>query len=326
MMIGARLQKLFEPQLPAVACEINSRSISVVRLDPKNATSIERFGVTPLPPALLTPSLTQPNIKSMPDFIAILKSGLARADVKTQRISVAIPDGSAKVSMHQLDMLGGNENEKQQLLRWRLKKTVPFNVEEANLSYLEHKDENGKHSVMTVCIHKEVLNQYEEAFIRLGMLPGFMSLSSFAAFELLARMDAESGSKSILFLRNHPSGISSLIAKQGRVLFFRQVDHDGGAESDLNGKGTDMGANLYNELHPAVMYYQDKLGGKLLDKICVACLQNVPATILSSLSEAFRSPVMNLDPSTFFRCQQPEALNSMKNALIPSLGLALGRF
>ena len=320
--LTSRIQKFFEPSLPGVACEINRRTIAIVRLDSRNPALVDRFAVTSLPEGLVSPSLIRPNIADMPEFVAALKSAFAKAEIKTARISVALPDASGKVSLHPLDTLPANENEKQQLLRWKLKKTVPFNIDEAHIAALDHKLPNGKHIVLTVCIHKDVLSQYEEAFQRLGIHAGYVCLSSFATFELLAKLEPDLGQRSVLLLRVRPSGVSSLIAQEGRVVLFRQA----GVEEEAPGAAHDGLPDLFDEIHPCVTYYQDKLSSQPLDKIYVACPQDPPAAVLSSLSERFRSPVVNLDPLRFFQSSNAAALRTLKNALMPSLGLAAGRF
>jgi len=322
--LTSRIQRFFEPSLPAVACEINRRAIAIVRLDSRNPALVERFAVTPLPEGLVSPSLIRPNIASSVDFVAVLKSAFAKAEIKTTRVSLALPDASAKVSLHSLDTLPGNEHEKQQLLRWKLKKTVPFNIDESHVTSLDHKLSNGKHLVLTVCIHKEVLAQYEETFQKLGIHAGYICLSSFATFELLSRLEPDLGQRSVLLLRVRPSGVSSLIVQEGRVVLFRQTE--AGEEAPVTGAEAVGLPDLFDEIHPCVTYYQDKLSSKTLDKIYVACPQDPPAAVLSSLSERFRSPVVNLDPLRFFQSPNVAALRNFKNALMPSLGLAAGRF
>ena len=319
--LASRIQKFFEPSLPLVACEINRRAIALVRLDSRNPAQVDRFSVTPLAEGLVVPSLIRPNITALPEFVAELKSAFAKAEIKTSRISLALPDASAKVSLHPLDTLPGKEHEKQQLLRWKLKKTVPFNIDDAHVTSLDHKLPNGKHLVLTVCIHKEVLAQYEEAFQKLGIHAGYVCLSSFATFELLSKLEPDLGQRSVLLLRVRSSGVSSLIVQEGRVVLFRQTDV--GEEAPISPA---VGVpDLFDEIHPCVTYYQDKLSSQPLDKIYVACPQDPPAAVLSSLSERFRSPVVNLDPLRFF--QSPNAaLRNFKNMLMPSLGLAAGRF
>ena len=225
-ILKSRIEHFFEPQLPAVACEISREVVSLVRLDPLKPNVLERFAVVALKQGLVVPSLTKPNIASVPELMAAIKSAVAKADIKILKMSLAIPDASAKSSIHILDTVPPSENEKQQLLKWKLKKAVPFNVEESRLSYWERKTSDGKHAFLTVCICREVLNQFEEVFQKLGIHVGNISLSSFAAFDLLARIDPGAVQKSVLLLRMGSMGSSSLIMQEGRVSFFRHAERN----------------------------------------------------------------------------------------------------
>ncbi len=327
--LRGRVQRFFEPQLPAVACEISRQAVSLVRLDSKHSNLIDRFAVIPLPQGLIVPSLTKPNIASVPEFAAVLKTAIAKAEVKSVKVSLAIPDASAKSAIHIMDTLPPSENDKQQLLKWKLKKAVPFNVEEAHLSYWERKTINGKHVLLTVCICREVLNQFEEVFQKMGIQVGYVTLSSFAAFEFLAHFDPEAVQKSVLLLRIGATDTSSLIMQEGRVSFFRHSERNSDEElatARTSPKPTPMQyQEIYDELYPCVIYYQDKLSSQSLTKIYVACHQEVPVTVLSTLSETFQTPVEFLDLMKWVHSPQHAELKSLRHQVLSSLGLALGR-
>jgi type IV pilus assembly protein PilM len=328
-VLKAKIQRFFEPQLPAVACEISRQAVSLVRVDPKRSTVIDRFAVIPLPQGLIVPSLTKSNIASVPDFVTAMKSAIAKAEVKSMKMSLAIPDASAKSAIHIMDTLPSSENDRQQLLKWKLKKAVPFNVEEAHLSYWEKKASNGKHVVLTVCISREVLNQYEEVFQRMGIQLGYITLSSFAAFEFLARLDPEVVQKSVLLLRIGATDTSSLIMQEGRVSFFRHSEKNGDEETSFASTPPPpthfQYQEIYDELYPCVIYYQDKLSSQPLAKIYVACQKEVPLAVFTSLSETFQSPVESLDLMKYFHSPQHAELRSVRHHVLSPLGLAVGR-
>jgi hypothetical protein len=327
--IKAKIQRFFEPRLPAVACEISRQAVSMVRLDSKQSNVIDRFAVIPLPPGLIVPSLTKPNIASVPDFVTAMKSAIAKAEAKSMKMSLAIPDASAKSAIYVMDTLPSSESERQQLLKWKLKKAVPFNVEESHLSYWEKKTSNGKHVLLTVCICREVLNQFEDAFQKMGIQMGYVTLSSFAAVEFLAHFDPEAIQKSVLLLRLGATDTSSLIMQEGRVSFFRHSERNGYEEPALaptTPKPTQTPyQEIYDELYPCVIYYQDKLSSQPLAKIYVACHQEIPLTVLATLSEILKSPVEALDLMKYFHSPQHSELKSLRHHVLSPLGLALGR-
>jgi len=321
-----RLQKYFQPTLPPVACEIADKSLSVVRLNAKRPPEIDRFAVEAIPAGLITPSLTRPMISSPGDFLNLLRAVFAKAELKTNKISLAIPDSCAKVTIHQFDSMPGNEAEKQQLLKWKLKKTVPFNIEDSKLSFLEQKTPDGKYVVVAVNIHVAALAQLEAVFESLGIQVGFVTLASFAAFEVLVRHDPDVLQKSVLFLRTQPSGVSSVIVRQGSMVFFRHTDYDpgnGSAAASSRGVGSEQ---LYNEIHPCLMYYQDKISDTAVEKVYVIPLHSLDSDMLGALSERSHTPIFSLDPLRLFQRQSSASLMSLRNILCPSLGLALGKF
>jgi len=329
-VLKTRIRRFFEPQLPAVACEISRQAVSLVHLDSKQPKVVDRFAVISLPEGLVIPSLTKPNIASVPDLVSAMKSAIAKSEVKSMKMSLAIPDASAKSAIHIMDTLPSSENERQQLLKWKLKKTVPFNVEEAHLSYWESKTSDGKHVLLTVCICREVMNQFEEAFQKMGIQMGYITLSSFAAFEFLARLDPEAVQKSVLLLRMGPTDTSSLIMQAGRVSFFRHSELNGHEESKTVAASPSPAKTqfqeIYDELYPCVIYYQDKLSVQPLHKIYVAWHQEAPPTVFSSLSESLQSPVEALDLMKFFHSPQHSELKRLRHHVLSPLGLAVGRY
>ena len=315
----------FEPKLPPVALEIAPDCLAAVRVSVKAPRSLERYAVMPLPAGLVVPSLVQPNISSAGEFLNIVRAALAKAEIKSNRISVAIPDASVKVTIHHLDKLPGNESERQQLLKWRLKKTIPFNVEDFQLAYLQQSAESGGSLVLTVNVHKEVQAQFESLFQSLGMHAGYITPSSFAAFELLSRLNGQSPCKSLLFLKAGWGGITAVMSHQNAIAFFRHV---GAAEASLHASATplpmDSAEELYNEIHPCLMYYQDKLEETGVQRIFVLCPQDLDKSRLKWLSEKTGRIVVNFDPLQALGPQLNSIQQSQKNSLASALGLALG--
>jgi type IV pilus assembly protein PilM len=320
-------RRFFQPGMPPVSCEIGRSFLSMVRLGVKDPSTVERAVITPLPEGLVVPSLSQPNITSLPDLEDVLKQTMIKAEIKTTKISVAIPDDSVKVAIHHLEKLPGNESEKQQLLKWRLKKTTPFNVEDSHLAYQQQLNADGKVSVITGIIYREVLSQYQNFFQRLGLHAGFITPASLATFELLPRLEPSAPQTSLLFLRWNTTAVASMIVQQGSVVFFRHLDYPEGdllLEGRGNGSREKQWETIYDEIHPCLMYYQDKLGASNIDKVYILAKQDVEPAGLEFLTRKTGSSVINLDPMRLFRRYPSGSLPLLKNALAPALGLALG--
>jgi Tfp pilus assembly PilM family ATPase len=83
---------------------------------------------------------------------------------------------------------------------------------------------------------------------------------------------------------------------------------------------------LYDAIHPCLMYYQDKYADAVIEKIALAAPHPLGGKMLAALSEQTGIPVMQLDPMPFFQSCDGHAIETAKQALIPSLGLALGKY
>ena len=235
----------------------------------------------------------------------------------------AIPDACARVAIHPLEALPSKQEEKTELLKWRLKKTIPYDIEDSHLSFVEQRTETGKNHVITANIHKAVLAQFEEVFESLGIHVGFITLATFAAYELLARQHENEIRKSVLFMRVRSSNVSSLIIQQEAVVFYRHTDFNFESPMDLM---VNWSADPYEEIHPCLMYYQDKLGAAGVDKVYLSYPRDFTEAELSSLAERTRASVSNFDASRIVQWKQTMPSNLHHHVLSPALGLASGKF
>lgn len=316
------LRRYFEPRLPGIACEISRQFFSVARLDPRRSRRVDGFAVGNLPQGLVEPTLTEPGVRSVEELGKIIRATLSKAGVNTHRISLAIPDACARVAIHSLEALPSKREEKTELLQWKLKKTLPYDVADSHLSFVEQPTGAGKNHVITANIHKAVLAQFEEVFESLGIHVGFITLSTFAAYELLALRHPDEIRKSVLFLRVRSSNVSSLIIQQEAVVFYRHTDFNFESPMDLM---VNWSADPYEEIHPCLMYTQDKLGAAGVDKVYLSFPRDFTEAELSSLAERTRSSVSNFDASGMVQWKQAVPSNLVHHILSPALGLALGK-
>lgn len=316
------LRRYFQPRLPGIACEISRQHFSVVRLDQRRSRRVDGFAVENIPQGLVEPSLTEPIARSVEELGKIIKATLIKAGAGTNRISLAIPDACARVAIHPFETLPSKREEKTELLKWKLKKTIPYDVDDSQLSFVEQKTEAGKTYVITANIHKEVLAQLEAVFESLGIHVGFVTLSTLAAYELLARQRQDEIRKSVLFMRVRSSNISSLIIQQEAVVFYRHTDYNFESPMDLM---VNWSADPYEEIHPCLMYYQDKLGAAGVDQVYLSFPRDFSEAELSSLAERTQASVSNFDASGIVQWGQTMPSNLVHHILAPALGLALGK-
>jgi len=321
--IQSPLRRYFQPRLPGIACEISRQHFSVVRLDQRRSRQVDGFAVENIPQGLVEPSLTEPIVRSAEELANVIKATLIKAGAGTNRIPLAIPDACARVAIHSSETLPPKRQDKTELPKSKLKKTIPYDIDDSHLSFVEQKTEAGKTYVITANIHGEVLAQLEQIFESLGIHVGFVTLSSFAAYELLVRQHQDEIRKSVLFMRVRASNISSLIVQQEVVVFYRHTDYNFESPMDLM---VNWSADPYEEIHPCLMYYQDKLGAAGVDTIHLSFPRDFTEAELSSLTERTGASVSNFDASRMVQWNRTVPSNLVHHILAPALGLALGKF
>lgn len=135
-------------------------------------------------------------IQEMTPAAAGNKSGQRRA------AALILPDRCARVSLLDFDSFPTNPQEQLSLVRFRLKRTVPFDVETAVLRFSVRPalgKKSGKAVLVTVAaIAVETLAPYEAGLRNAGFHPGFVTLSSLSmanlasADSLIVRLSGES--------------------------------------------------------------------------------------------------------------------------------------
>ena len=103
---------------------------------------------------------------------------------KRPTAGLVIPDYAVRMTVIDLEEFPAGEDERLSLLRFRLRKTVPFHIDEAQLSYSVQVNELKRIEVLTVSIARPILDEYEALIKDAGFRLGLVVPSSLAALPL----------------------------------------------------------------------------------------------------------------------------------------------
>jgi len=138
---------------------------------------------------------------------------------RARDVTVIIPDASVRVLLLDFDELPGKPADALPVVRFRLKKLLPFDVDDASVSYQVMAHTKGSVRVLAVATPKDVLMEYETAVNSAGYLPGAVLPSTLAA---LATLD-ESSSAALVVNAGH-TGVTTAIVQTGILLLHRSLD------------------------------------------------------------------------------------------------------
>ena len=175
-----RLKALLQENPPSMAFEITEAGIAAARIGAR-----AELDFVPLRPGTLAVSPVKENVLDHDDFIIAVRSlAGTQAARKRKDVALILPDFSARISVLDFDTFPKDPKEQASLIRFRLKRSVPFDVESAALSYWAQPSEKGKADVVVVIAPLEIVSRYESPFRAAGMNPGLITTSCLAALEL----------------------------------------------------------------------------------------------------------------------------------------------
>ena len=123
-----------------------------------------------------------------------------------------------------------SEEERTALIRFRLRKTVPFHIDEARLSYAVQVNDAKRVEVLAVAVARPILDEYEAVFTDAGYRVGLVTPSCLATLRRCA-----SGEKTLTLLAKAAgSTLSVLLLQQDRVRLVRCLDLAGAEPDEVN--------------------------------------------------------------------------------------------
>jgi type IV pilus assembly protein PilM len=145
-----------------------------------------QMGFLPFEPGTLVVSPVEDNVLR-PDLVAstIGKFAGSNGSKKRRAAAVILPDYAARVTVLDFDSFPSAAEEQLSLVRFRVKKTVPFDIDSAAVSYFVQPAAGSKRiEVLAVTVAMEVIARYEALFRSAGFHPGVVTTSTLAALNL----------------------------------------------------------------------------------------------------------------------------------------------
>jgi type IV pilus assembly protein PilM len=226
---------------PRLACEISADRVLAGRIA-DGGRMVELCAVRELAPGSIVPDLTEANVRQ-PDAVRdAIRDALGGLSPRTRDVIGVLPDAAVRVALLDFDTLPSKREEAEGVVRFRLKKSLPFDVEKAKVSYHAHATNTGLHVVAAVAL-TSVIEDYENAFRDCGFNPGVILPS------MLAALGAADGDRPTLVIKVDARTTSIVILDQGQLLLFRTLENTRGV--------TITGEQLAEEVYPSVVFFQD---------------------------------------------------------------------
>ena len=120
---------------PPAAIELMPEGVLAAAMQGKNKDESAVYAFAPLPSGALVPGIEEPNIRSVPAVAEAIQSALGDVTPRTRSVTLVLPDTAVRVFVLDFDSLPPKAVDVVPVLRFRLRKMVPFDVEKAGVSY-----------------------------------------------------------------------------------------------------------------------------------------------------------------------------------------------
>ena len=246
MSLLKRITHLVKDPPPEHIFELSEAGIAYSR---HGETGFQAFEPGVLAVSPLADNLLQPNA---------VTSALARIAPpngnKRRPATVILPDYAARVSLLDFDSFPSSPEEQLPLVRFRVKKTIPFDIDSAAVSYWAQpastKSGVKKVEVIAVTVAMEILARYEAVFRGANLYPGEVTTSGLAALSLC------SASGVVVIAKLTGSVLTVMAVDNGQLKLFRclMIADAGIGENDNE--------EILAVLNPTFAYIEDELGQK----------------------------------------------------------------
>ncbi len=165
------LRGVFDDPPPAHVFEISPTGIAfAVRQKPQPS-----FGFRQFPGPVLSISPVRDNVN------------VPAANTRRRRdAAIILPDYCARITVLDFESFPSEPAEQASLVRFRMKKTVPFDLDTAAVSFSSSKA-GKKWEIVAAAASQEIVAKYEAPFRAAGYVPGFCTTSMLASMDLMPK-------------------------------------------------------------------------------------------------------------------------------------------
>jgi len=229
---------------PHLAIEFGPDRVAAARW---KGNSVDEFTVETLPPAALVPSAVEPNVINANALKTAMANIVSRLRARDQDVALILPDPVIRVFVQHFDEFPRSPQEAIPMLRWKLKKSIPFEADETVISYMRQPARAEGIDIVTALARLRIVREYEALAEGASLCSGVILSSSLAALSLLLEK------KATLLARVSGVALTTAIVRGGVLCGFRCTElpvHSG----DITPK------MLLDEIYPVAAYYQDTWG------------------------------------------------------------------
>lgn len=190
----------------------------------------ETSGFEPLEPGVMSVNPVRDNVLLPEKFQeTVLKLVPVAANKRRRQAAVILPDYCCRVAVLDFDTFPSDPQEQLSLVRFRVKKSVPFDLEAASVSFHEQPHPSGgkKRDVVVAVVSLEILARYEAPLRQAGLHPGVVTISGLTMLQMQQSQGLE------VIAKMTGRALSVAVTEGNHLRMFRCVELDSGTPEEV---------------------------------------------------------------------------------------------
>lgn len=231
---------------PATAVELTPEGALAASLPGRGSTAVYAFA--PLPAGALKPGQAETNLAAPEAAAKAIATALNEVDPRSKTVTLIVPDLCARVFVLDFDSLPAKPAEAIPVIKFRLRKLLPFEAEPAGVSYQVLTESKDECRALIAVMPEPVLAEYEKAVTDAGYEPGAVLPAGLAA---LAALES---SEPALIVCISSGALTTAITQGQDLLLFRTIELPADDAARL--------AEVQRDIAVATAFFEDKAGSR----------------------------------------------------------------
>ena len=263
-----RLKYLVQDPPPLLVFEISERSVTAVRRQSRSL-DVEAKAERELAEGTILSSPGKQNVQSPDELEQAVESLFQElGPAKRPDAALLLPDACTRLTTLDFDQLPGDGRERLELIRLRLKKTLPFDATLARIAYQAQRTTAGWALLIAVTL-PEVVKQYETPLQKVGLEPGFVAVSAASALNLVP------ADGMVLFVKLAARSLTIAAVEEGVVRLVRTVE----LAPDADRSASEVLEEMVIDLFPTTVFVADNLGAPVAKAVLCGFDHLLPAAV-----------------------------------------------
>lgn len=271
---------------PTLGLHLDTHRVTAVLVDRHaGVPTIRGVASAALPAGALVPSLTGHNVLQTAAVVGAVREVVGQVGGRVRRVALVIPDTAAKVSLLPFEEVPANPRDLEQLLRLQMRKSVPFPMEDAQITWAQGGPQQTGTLLVVTAMRRDAVREYEDVCAGAGLHAGTVDLATFNVLNLalIAGVPGHGLPGDTLLVHVTAGYASIALMRDGGLIFFRTRPND----------ATEPVADV---VHQTRMFYEDRLDGRGFARVLLVAGPDVDdrETLARNLATLFDAPVSSL--------------------------------